>query len=221
VAWRQSFTAELEQLRLQVEVMAVRVDENLERMRTVLRDGDEKVAAVAVAGDDEIDAMRNSLAERCYDLLCRENPVASDLRLIVSVLRVLEELERIGDLALRVVKLAPDQPLLARQAPIFTVLVAMADEAAERYRTALTAWAAQDLRLATELSAQPRRTDLLQDQLSRDILALDGPDAVPTAVKAFYAGRSLERIVDHTDIIGARLRFLLTGDPSHIASEVR
>lgn len=221
MALRQAFTAELEQLRLQVELMAVRVDENLERMRTVVENGDERAAARAVAADDGIDAMLVSLTERCYDLLCREGPVASDLRFIVSVLRVLEEVERIGDLALRVVKLAPDQPLLAADRRIHDILRAMADEAIGRYRTILRAWAAQDLRLAVEVAETPAPMDALQDRLSREILALDGADAVATAVKAFYAGRSLERIADHARIIAARLRYLLTGDAAHIASEVR
>ena len=82
---RQAFTAELEQLRLQVELMGVRVDENLERTREVLRSGDAEVAQVTVQADDLIDAMNVSLTERCYLLLGRESPVASDLRFIVSV----------------------------------------------------------------------------------------------------------------------------------------
>src|SRR3954463_1420294 len=109
---RTAFTAELEQLRLQVELMAIRVDQNLERMRDVLEHGDVAVVRPALTADDEIDAMNVSLTERCYDLLRREAPVASDLRFIVSVLRVLAELERIGDLALRVIKLAPDHRIM-------------------------------------------------------------------------------------------------------------
>src|SRR5688500_7099511 len=109
--------------------MAVRVQEALERMTVVLRTGDEETAAAAIAADDQIDAMLVSLTERCYDLLRRESPVASDLRFVVSVLRMLEELERIGDLALRVLKLAPQQALLASNPPTFETLVTMADEA--------------------------------------------------------------------------------------------
>ena len=69
---RQGFNAELEQLRLQVELMAVRVDQNLERMKTFLASGDLAVAAVAIEADDDIDSMNLSLTERCYDLLARE-----------------------------------------------------------------------------------------------------------------------------------------------------
>ena len=218
---RNAFAAELDQLRLQVEVMGVRVDENLERMRSVVLHADIAAGGQAIAADDAIDAMRISLTERCYDLLRREHPVATDLRLIVSVLRIIEELERIGDLALRVVKLAPDHHLLLANPSTFDILVSMSDEAVDRYRRALHAWSARDLTLAAELVRTPRPMDMFFERLSADILRLQGPDAAATAVATFAAGRALERIADHTQIIVARLRYLLTGDPAHIASEVR
>ncbi len=220
-AVRIGFSAELEQLRLQVELMAVRVDQNLERMREVLVSGDGSLAARALNADDDIDAMNVSLTERCYDLLRREAPVASDLRFVVSVLRVLGELERIGDLALRVVKLAPDHAAVASNAPTYDILQAMADESVERYRAALRAWATMDLAMATDLASMSRSMDLHYERLLAELLRLDGPDAVRVAIVTFAAGRSLERIGDHAGIIGARLRYLITGDPDHLVAEVQ
>lgn len=218
---RRHFAAELEQLHLQVEVMAVRVDEALERMREVLATGDARAAEQALCADDIIDEMNVSLTERCYDLLRREAPVAADLRFVVSVLRVLSDLERIGDLALRVVKLAPLQPLLASSRETFDILLAMADGAIDRYRTALRAWAATDLALATELAVGPRTLELFQERLMAEVLRLEGPDAVPIAVKTYTAGQAIDRIADHAAVIGARLRYLITGDPDHLVAEVR
>jgi phosphate transport system protein len=218
---RSGFTAELDQLRLQVELMGIRVDQNLERMRESLGKGDVGVVAASLVADDEIDAMNVSLTERCYDLLRREAPVAADLRYIVSVLRVLSELERIGDLALRVLKLAPDHQLLSSCDATFDILMTMADRAIERYREALGAWAVMDLTRATELASSSRPMDLYFDRLMAEVLRLDGPDAVRIAVTTCHAGRSLERIGDHAAIIGARLRYLLTGDPNHLVAEVR
>jgi phosphate transport system protein len=219
---RQTFTAELEQLRLQVELMAVRVDQNLEAMRDILLSGDPVIAQRAFTADDEIDSMNVSLTERCYELLRREAPVASDLRFVVSVLRVLSELERIGDLALRVHRTASEQhQLIASQPVAFDVLLAMADEAVDRFRTALRAWATLDLGLATELATASRTMDLFYERLMNEVVALDGHDAARVAVALFAAGRALERIGDHAGIIGARLRYLITGDPDHLAAEVR
>lgn len=218
---RHGFQEELEQLRLQVELMGVWVGENLERMREVLRSGDPAVAEAAFRADDEIDAMNVSLTERCYLLLGRESPVASDLRFIVSVLRIISELERVGDLALRVVKLAPDQPDLASSGIAWDILLTVGDEAVELYRTALRAWSAQDLGLATELAAQTRPLDLYHERLISELQRMEGPDAVRVAMEVFVAGRAVERIADHSAIIGARLRYLITGEPAHLAAEVR
>lgn len=218
---RKSFHEELEQLRIQVEFMGVRVDENLERMRQVLSDGDARVAEIALAADDDIDATNVSLTERCYDLLARENPVASDLRFVVSVLRILSELERVGDLALRVVKLNPQRDLWARSDTTYHILVSMADNAIEAFRSALRAWSAQDLGLATELVHRVHTMDIHYEHLMAELLRLRGDDAVAVATNTLIAGRSLERIADHAAIIGARLRYLLTGDPDHLSAEVR
>ena len=218
---RATYTGELEQLRLQVEVMGVRVDQNLERMREVLATGDRRLAARGIAADDEIDAMNLSLTERCYDLLAREQPVAGDLRFIVSVLRVLGEFERIGDLALRVVKVTPDLALVQRNASTYDLVLAMADTAVERYREAMRAWSGPSIAVAERMLADPPPTRHLEERLTAELLALQGSDAAATAIRTLVVGRSLERIADHAGIIAARLLFLATGDSDRLAQEVR
>jgi phosphate transport system protein len=218
---RLSYGAELEQLRLQTEVMALRVDQNLERMRVVLTTGDALLAEQALAADDEIDAMNVSLTERCYEVLARETPVASDLRLVVSVIRATSELERVGDLCLRVVKAALAHELLVRSPRSFDILCVMADEAIAMFRDAIRAWGTDDLELATRLATGPHPTDLAYVQLVDCLVGLDGPDAAAIAMQALLAGQALDRITDHAAILGTRLRYLITGDPNHLAAEVR
>jgi phosphate transport system protein len=218
---RPGYAAELDQLRLQVELMAVRVDENLERMREVLARGDRDLAAVALAADDDIDAMSVSLTERCYDLLAREQPVASDLRFVVSVLRVLGEFERVGDLALRVVKLAPEHDLLRSSPRTFALLLDLTDAAVDRYRAAMRAWSSSSVELAIEVVETPSIAANLEERLMGELLRLGGSDAAAVAVRTLVAGKSLERISDHAGIIAIRLLFLLTGDAGHLAHEVR
>jgi phosphate transport system protein len=218
---RLHYSAELEQLRLQTEVMGVRVDENLERMRQVLLTGDRRLAEVALGADDDIDAMNVSLTERCYQILARESPIAGDLRLVVSVIRIISEFERVGDLSLRVVKLVPDYELLRSGERTFDILSVMADEAVEMFRSALRAWATEDLVLATQLANGPSAMDLYYEQLTEALLRLTGPNAVAVALRTLLAGRALERIADHASLVGARVRYLVTGDPGHLAAEVR
>ncbi len=218
---RENFERELEQLRLQVELMAVRVGESLERCREVLETGDPVLADAVVAADDDIDAMLVSITARAYELMAREAPVASDLRLLLSVLRVLEELERIGDLGLRVAKRVEDQPLLAANPAIFEALDGMAAVARDLFRTASGAWSAQDLSMAHTLAEQSQVMDSHYQRLLDEILDLEGPGAAQVAVAAILIGRAFDRIADHTVIIGERLRYLLTGDPRYLAAEVR
>jgi phosphate transport system protein len=218
---RVVFTGELEQLRLQVEVMAVLVEENLERMERVLASGDGELATQALGADDAIDAMLVSLTQRSYDLLGRQNPMAGDLRLVVSVLRMLEELERIGDLALRVVNAAPDQPLLATYPALFRTLQEMASGARLLFRVALDAWSSQDLDMTRHPSVRNVGMDDRYTELLGHVIELEGPEAARVAVSSVLVGQALERIADHTVIVGERLRYLLTGDPAYLASEIR
>jgi len=197
--------------------MAARVGLALDRMHVVLRTGDDALADVALAADDQVDAMLVSLTERTYDLIRRESPVASDLRYLVSVLRILEELERIADLSLRVVK----QPPVVANGPLFAILDDMATLAEELFRIAVDAWTAQDPEPLDGLVARSASVDDAYRRLLDEILGLQGPGAVQLAVTAVLIGRALERIADHTVIVGERLRYLLTGDPAYLASEVR
>jgi phosphate transport system protein len=218
---RLRYAEELEQLRLQVELMGVRVEENLERMRDVLTSGDQRLADLVLAADDEIDAMNVSLTERCYLLLAREGPVAADLRLIVSVVKVLNEFERVGDLALRVVKASVREPDLRSREPVFELLLVMAEEASERFGLALRCWASPDLDATTELVQGTPTMELAADRLVTCLLGPEGDDAVLYAIQASSVGRSLDRIADHAAIVGARVRYLITGEPRFLAAEVR
>lgn len=217
---RQHFSAELEQLSIQVEMMGVMVGANLDRMTEVLRSGDIAIAEEAIAADDAIDAMNVSLMEQCHDLLRREAPVASDLRLIVSALRVIAELERTGDLALRVAKLAPDHSLLTRDLGVYSILCALADIAVGRFGDAMRAWSTMDLALAEKVATEVP-SDARIPRLVEALLAYHGEDAVAVALRAIVAGQALDRIADHAAVLGARVRYLITGDPDHLAAEVR
>jgi phosphate transport system protein len=201
--------------------MALRVDEALERSTSVLLTGDLDLARKVIVADDEIDDMLVSLTERCYDLLGRQNPVASDLRLVVSVIRILGDLERTGDLCLRIVKLAPDHELIRANVETYGILREMSLEAQELFRTAIRAWSTRDLRLAKTLEERDDAMDSHNRALMEGIMATRGPHAVPTAVKTLLAGRALERIADHSVMIGERLRYMLTGNAESLSAEIR
>lgn len=200
--------------------MALKVDEALQRSREVLLTGDLELADRVVAADDEIDDMLVSLTERCYDLLVRQAPVASDLRLVVSVLRIISDLERVGDLCLRIVKLAPEQPLVASEEATFEILRHMGEEASLLFKAAIRAWSTQDVSIATTLEQRDDAMDRHYATLTERVMRLEGPDAVPIAVQTISAGRALERIADHSVMIGERLRYMITGLMEPLSNEV-
>jgi phosphate transport system protein len=217
---RTHYTAELEQLRLQVELMAVEVEENLERMRAALAESAPDLSGESSKVDVQIDGMNVSLTERCYELMIREAPVASDFRLIMSVIRVLNELERISDHSVSIARVAPTR--LAEVEPnLHDLLLTMTDEVIHRFHAARLAWATMDLDLVEDLAAGSVLGEALHARLVRELVGLSGPDAVSLALETASVGRSLERICDHTTTIGARVRYLITGDPAHLAAEVR
>lgn len=218
---RLHYASELQELKLQTEMMGVLVDQNLERMREVLTSGDEATSGHAIAADDEIDAMNVSLTEQCYQVLARENPMASDLRLVVSVVRVTAAFERVGDLCLRVVKLAPEHAALEAGVTSFDILLVMGDLAVERFRDALRAWATDDLELASTVATGSELMDLYVEKLTERLVTLGGPDAARIALRSLVAGHALQRISDHATILGRRIQYLLTGDQAYLAAEVR
>jgi phosphate transport system protein len=165
--------------------------------------------------------MHVSLLERSYSLLNREAPVASDLRFVLSSVRILGEFERIGDLALRAIKVAPPIDQLRATGPAWDIVLTLGDEAVELYRTALRAWSAQDLALATDLATHRPSFASHHERLVAEMQRLDGPDAIALAMALYAAGHAADRIADHATIIGARLRYLITGEPAHLAAEVR
>lgn len=234
---RGAFAEELEQLRIQVELMALRVDDSISRARSVIEVGDRLAAADLLASDDEIDQMHVSLLERCYDLLVREGPMASDFRLVVSVIRALDSLERIGDLCLRIAKTVDDQPMVAAHPEVHRVAIEFAAKVQHDFRLMQAAWASASLEpLGDQMvrrhadsaggneDAEPvlelGTIDLLGSAMVSRILELSGPGAVRAGVSAFVVCRSLDRIADHTYVLVARLKYLVTGDPSHLADEV-
>lgn len=218
---RLQFASELQELKLQTEVMGVLVDQNLERMREVLLTGDLDTMARAVAADDDIDATNVSLIEQCYLVLARENPMASDLRLVVSVIRVTSTFERVGDLSLRVSELAPEQHVLSANDTSFDILQLMCDLAVERFRDTLRAWGTDDIDLASVVAAGSSAMDLHMERLTETLMTLGGPDAARIALRSLVAGHSFQRISDHASILGRRIQYLLTGDTAYLAAELR
>jgi phosphate transport system protein len=186
---------------------------------TALVGGDASVAAKVIAGDDRIDRLFVMLEERAYGLLAQQAPVASDLRFVMSALRVMADFEKTGDRAVAVAKSA-----LAdwnREPVTIRLLGRMGDLSLSLLSSAREAWLGQDLALAADLKRRDDVLDACYRELVAHLLSQHGSGSSSLVLHAHAAGRNIERIADHAVMIGERVSYLVTGDPSALAAEIR
>jgi len=216
---RISFQESLGALRADVDWLGSMAADAVEAASTALVSGNRVKAQLVVAGDDELDSLFVSLEERAYAMIAQQAPVAIDLRFLVSALRVMSDWERTGDLAVSLAKVALED--WEREPIALDLLGTMAGLALELVAASRLAWRNKDLELAATLEGRDDALDRCFVRLAAHLLAQDGPDASGLVFHALVAGRNLERIADHAVAVGDRVVYMLTGDPSSLAAEIR
>ena len=209
---RDSFHKDLDKVSEQLVEMTRLAKSAMSRATTALLDADLQMAESVIAGDEQIDALRGELAEHSVDLLARQQPVATDLRMVVTAMQMGSDLERMGDLARHVAEVArlryPDCAI----PPVMRSTVLEMGQVAERIvAKAGSVIAARDIETALALE----HDDDEMDRLHRDIfhMLMDGRWKYGTeaAVDATLVGRYYERFADHAVEIGRRVIFQATG----------
>lgn len=216
---RTQFHESLEALRVDVDALGQLAEEAAAKAVAALVAEDEARAFEVVAGDDRIDDLFVALEERAYALIAQQAPVASDLRFLVSALRVMADYEKTGDRAVALAKTALAS--WERPDPVVVLLGRMGDLALALLSSARHAWVDADVAVAGDLKRRDDALDATYARLVAHLLALDGPGAAVIALHGHAAGRNLERIADHAVMIGERVSYLVTGDPSALAAEIR
>lgn len=210
---RQQYHEELDDINACLVGMANAVGSAMSKATTALLDADVALADLVITGDAHIDATRESIEERCFTLLARQQPVATDLRTITTAMRIVADLERMGDLAAHVAKLArmrfPDQAIPQEVRPVFLE----AGHVAERLVTqTATVIAKLDVEAAARLEAEDDLMDALHKQLFRELLSKDWPHGMESAIDITLLGRYYERFADHAVSVARRVVFLVTGE---------
>ena len=216
---RVSFREALGELRADVDWLGALAEEAVRGAAAALVGEDRLKAELVIAGDDDLDSLFVSLEERAYTLMARQAPVAADLRFLVSSLRVMSDYERTGDLAVSIAKLAAVD--WTRESTSLILLGQMADTALDLVASARRAWRDKDLELAATLERRDDALDTCFRRLAAHLLEQDGPDASGLVFHALLAGRHIERIADHAVAVGDRVVYMITGDPSYLAAEIR
>jgi phosphate transport system protein len=210
---RDLFHEELDAIGKQLVEMTRLAGSAMARATTALLDADLKLAESVIEADDLIDDLRHDLESRALDLLARQQPVATDLRTIVASLRMSADLERMGDGALHVAKVARLRyPSSAIPAELRATILQMGQVAERIVAKAGSVIASRDVAAALEFGSDDDEMDRLHRDLFRQMLHKDWPHGVETAVDVALCGRYYERFADHAVSVARRVIFLATGE---------
>ncbi len=210
---RDHFHQELEALELDILSLGEMAERAIGNAVESLATNNADLAEKVIAGDDEIDDLYMSVERRTLELLALQTPVAVDLRLISAILHINGHLERVGDMAVNVSKIARVVKDLPRSEMIVIHLQEMCDVVRPMLRSALEAFAKRDLNLAHRLPELDEPVDRLNRGMYREVAACSGSqDLLEWAVRMMIVSRQLERVGDHAVDIAEQVAFLLTGE---------
>lgn len=210
---RIAFHKELESLDQEIVRMGALVERSTQMATTALIECDLELAQQVREGDDEIDAMFLDIEKRSLALLAQQAPVAGDLRLIVAILRVVNDLERAGDLAYNIAKLVQMEDFCDPTLKPVRAMVSDLGQAAVRLMSvAIDSWATKDEKLAAAVDSQDDQLDDLHAGLIERLVELKGQENLAAAIRLAMIGRYFERIGDHAVNLSERVRYFVTGD---------
>ncbi|MGH2709946.1 MAG: phosphate signaling complex protein PhoU [Actinomycetota bacterium] len=210
---RRHFHEELEAIELDVLALGEMAERALGQAVETLGSRDQEDAQRVVDGDDPIDERYLDIERRWLELLALQTPVAGDLRLISAIMHVNLHLERIGDMAVNIAKIAMVTHQLPGNQTILTHLREMADVVRPMIRTSLDALVRRDLALAQSLPDMDDPVDRLNRNMYREVASCaSDPDMLEWAIRMMVVSRQLERAGDHAVDIAEQVAFLLTGE---------
>ena len=210
---RDTYHDELDAISAGLVEMANLVGSAMSRATTALLDADLHIAETVITADEQIDALYRDVEARAFDLLARQQPVASDLRVLVTSLRMVADLERMGDNAVHVAKIARRRyPSSAVPPELRSTLLEMGHVAQAIVAKAGSVVAGRDLKLAAELEKDDDVMDELHRQLFTAILDDRWDQGVEAAIDITLVGRHYERFADHAVSVARRVVYLVTGE---------
>jgi phosphate transport system protein len=210
---RDAYSDQLDSIRDDLLTMTGLVGEAVAQATRALLDGDAQLAEKVISEDEAIDALRARTEDHSFDLLALQNPVAGDLRMLVASLRMVGELERMGDLSVHIAKIArlrtPDVAVPDQLVPTITRMSAVAEVMVAKVGHII---ADSDVAAAEELEQADEEMDRLRRASFRELLGSEWTHGVEPAVDIALLGRYYERIADHAVSIARRVVFLVTGE---------
>jgi phosphate transport system protein len=209
---RTAFDRQLEGIQGDMLVLATMVASAIERSIEALKGRDVELARQVIADDAKINHKRYETEEKCLELFATQQPLASDLRTIVAVLHIIVDLERMGDHAEGIAKIAL---LLADEPPLkpYIDIPRMAQLATQMLMSAIEAFKDRDSVRARAICDQDDEVDALHDQVFRELIVymINDPKTIQRATYLTWVSHNLERIADRVTNICERVVFLVEG----------
>lgn len=209
----KEYEAELARLRERILLMGAEVERSVEIAIDALRKMDPKKAGRVIDGDQEIDNLEVEIHEMCFRLLVRRQPMANDLRFVMSALRLVTDLERTADLAVNICERVRELSEQTAEVPLSRSLTHMAEVAFGQLHDALDAVVRGSPGQAEVVVGRDATVDVLYAQLFPELIAhmVSSPQSADIAMRQQSIGKCIERIADHATNIAEAVVFIVQG----------
>ena len=209
----QQFNEELEDIRTRVMYMGGIVEQQLADAIKALTTMDVSLAEVVITNDYKVNALEVSIDEECTQILARRQPAASDLRLVMAVIKTITDLERIGDEAERIGRMALHFAEKGGENKMLAGIVHMGDLVTRQLHNALDTFARTDSEAAIMVAREDKKVDQEYETILRNLMTymMEDPRTIPILVDMMWSARALERIGDRARNICEYVIYLVKG----------
>jgi phosphate transport system protein len=219
----RQYNTELEEIRTRVLQMGGMVEQQIEEaMRSLVR-GDTALGEAVIMGDTKVNEFDVSIDEECQHIIARRQPAASDLRLVMAVIKTITDLERIGDEAEKIARMAVRLANEERPKNNYAEIQVLGSHVRAMVHDALDAFARMDPQAALATAREDRQIDQQYESVIRQMITfmMEDPRTISTALEIVWIAKAIERIGDHAKNIAEDVIYIVKGtDVRHTAVEV-
>jgi phosphate transport system protein len=209
----QQYNAELEDIRTKVLQMGGFVEQQIEQALTALTNADTALGEAVVMNDMKVNQFDVEIDEECQHIIARRQPAASDLRLVMAVIKTIADLERIGDEAEKIARMAVRLAQEERPKNNYAEILTLGNHVRFMVHDALDAFARLDIDAALRTAREDQKIDQKYEGIMRQMIThmMENPRMITRALDVIWAARAIERIGDHARNICEYIIYLVKG----------